>query len=231
MKGRVVLLIVAVVIIVGILMTGPVLSTLSPTTLTARLSVLAGDSLLYFDQPDAALEWYVKAYQSDPDVGTVEKISNLALSTKKYSLGEDILRSCSISNPDDPRVLAAEGNFLVGKGSYLEARDVFKNMTRAAPQDSSAWLRYGDAALMLSIFKQEEMKTLSNRTASHDQATLSRIATASLEASEFYREAVGAYQEAIRLDPKNSLYVSTRIIPHAQGMASDFGEIMQNPGT
>jgi tetratricopeptide (TPR) repeat protein len=230
MKGKWVIIVSAAVVLFMIIMIGPVLSSLNPSALDARVSILAGDALLYFDQPDAALGWYARAYHSVPDEVTVEKIGNAALKAKKYDLGEAFFNSYASQNPGDLRVLVAEGDLLMDKGAYSQARDFFRKASVAYPDNPNVWLRYGDAALFLSISKQQEMKDLSGRTRTGGQENLTAVAQASVDASDYYREAVGAYQEAIRIDPRNSLYVSTRIVPHAQGMASDFEEVLKNTG-
>ncbi|MDD4137965.1 MAG: RDD family protein, partial [Methanoregula sp.] len=189
--------------------------TVTPRGLAAHSVILAADSVADTKYPGYSLVLYDTATDLEPnDTEILIKKVYLMREVGRGDEAQTCLNHAMIANPDDSVPVIAAGDLMYADGQYLSSIRYYEKALSINREDADVWIRKGDAHLALSKIEmlgiREQYKTLTSGNAgpspSSEESTMDAF-----RSTESYREAIKAYNEAIRIDPFTSVEISGRI--------------------
>ncbi|NLD57556.1 MAG: hypothetical protein GX651_05410, partial [Methanomicrobiales archaeon] len=146
---------------------------------------------------------------------------------------KDCLTRAMEANPGDTVPIVTAGDLMYNDAQYQSAIRYYEEALGLNREDADVWIRKGDAYLAISLAEmqgmREQYKSLTARStgapSASDPSTLDAF-----RSTESYREAITAYNEAIRIDPLTSVEISGRILASTQALVGTYQGILEDIG-
>ena len=139
------------------------------------------------------------------------------------------------TDPNDTAPLMMTGNLLYDNGEYQASINYFEKALKLKPKEAAIWMRKGDAQLMIAVSEMKKMreqyKTLTTGSYTTDSANTAPANIDAFESMQSYRDAMTAYNEAIKLDPLVSVEISAHVLASTQTMVEMYQGILTDMGS
>lgn len=137
-------------------------------------------------------------------------------------------------NPNDTAPLMMTGNILYDNGEYEASVSYFEKALALNRKDAQIWVRKGDAQLAISVAEMQKMRERYRTITSGSYATGSSSAPGTdmntFESMQSYRDAMDAYNQAIKIDPLVSVEISAHVLASTQTMVEMTSGILNDIG-
>jgi len=208
--------------------------TITPQGLAAHAVIVVADSVADTNYPGCSLPLYDIATDLIPDdTGTLVKKVNVLKGEGRVEESQALLNRAILAYPDDPVPVIAAGDLLYGDGQYQASLRYYEKALSTNPKDADIWIRKGDAYLALSIIEmqgiREQYSTLTSGSAGQSPSSNASSMDA-FRSTESYREAIKAYNEAMRIDPFTSVEIAGRIMVSTQAIFTSYQGILDDIG-
>lgn len=206
----------------------------APHTASHTMTVTAG-AVADTRYPASALPLYESAVALSPDD------TEIRMSKAKFlhTLGRDEAAKADLgylmdTQPNESAPLVMTGNILYENGEYEASLHYFEKALALNRNNAAIWVRKGDANLALAMKDMQKMRqqyrTLTATTASPS----SNYPAADMDAfrsTQSYRDAMAAYNQAIKLDPLMSVEISAHVLAATQSLVEMYDGILDDIGT
>jgi tetratricopeptide (TPR) repeat protein len=201
----------AVIIIVGVFFVLPVIApAVTATSVLRDGQVAAGDTFMILNQSGIALTFYDDALAtSASDSGILKKKGEALITAGRTREAGQIYRQLLSQNANDTAVLVRTGDLLYLEGDYTGALSYYDTALTFRPDDAKIWMREGDAYLVLAMI-EEQARYDAAKERSKQSGT--PFAVEPIESTESYTKAVDRYGQAMKLDPRLTITVQSRLI-------------------
>lgn len=212
-----------------------VIATVMPQIAAHGVSAAAG-VIADTKYPVYALPLYESAVTLSPNDTTIRMSRVRAL----HAIGKDAearsdLDYAIAANPNDTVPLMMTGNLLYDNGEYEASVSYFEKALSLNRKDAQIWVRKGDAQLAISVAEMQKMRdryrTLTAGTYNDRVSKASSADMNSFESMQSYRDAMNAYNEAIKLDPLVSVEISAHVLASTQSMVEMTSGILNDIGS
>lgn len=155
-----------------------------------------------------------------------------------HALGKDTearsdLEYAIVTNPNDTAPLMMTGNILYDNGEYEASVSYFEKALALNRKDAQIWVRKGDAQLAISVAEMQNMRERYRTitSGSYVERTSAQADMNTFESMQSYRDAMTAYNEAIKLDPLVSVEISAHVLASTQSMVEMTSGILNDIGS
>ena len=156
-----------------------------------------------------------------------------------HALGKDTEARADLDylvakNPNDTAPLMMTGNLLYDNGEYEASIGYFERALSINRKNAQVWVRKGDADLAIAIRDMQKMRqqyrmlTVAG-SASGTNATL--VDKDAFRSTQSYRDAMAAYNEAIKIDPLLSVEISAHVLAATQSLVEMYDDILDDMGS
>jgi len=139
------------------------------------------------------------------------------------------------TDPNDTAPLMMTGNLLYDNGEYQASINYFEKALELKPKEAAIWMRKGDAQLMIAVVEMQKMReqyrTITSGSYNAASATDAPVNVDAFQSMQSYRDAMTAYNEAIKLDPLMSVEISAHVLASTQTMVEMYNGILTDMGT
>ncbi len=205
-----------------------------PHAASHTLTVTAG-AVADTKYPSSALPLYESAVALSP--GDTE----IRMSKAKFlhTIGSDEAAQSDLvylitTKPDEPAPLVMTANILYENGEYEASLHYFEKALSLNRNNAAIWVKTGDAHLAMAITDMQKMRK-QYRTLTADGASPSSGTTVTdvdaFRSTQSYRDAMAAYNEAIKLDPLMSVEISAHVLAATQSLVEMYDGILDDIGT
>jgi|GEM_PF-791270 len=206
----------------------------TPQGLAAHGILVAADTVADTKYPEYALPLYDTAIDLQPeDTGILVKKVHILGEEGRMGEAQACLNRAMIANPNDTVPVILTGDLLYGSGQYQSSIRYYEKALGMNRENANVWIKKGDAYLALSIVEmqgiRDQYRTLTAKNSdpygSSDASTMDAF-----RSTESYREAIKAYNEAIRIDPFTSVEISGRVLASTQVLLGTYQGILDDIG-
>lgn len=209
------------------------LVTLSPTT-AAHSLILTGAAVADTKYPESATPLYDSAVALAPDDIDIRmsRARFLHLTGRENEAKAD-LSALMITKPGESAPLVMTGNILYETGEYEASLRYFEKALDLDRESAAIWVKKGDANLAIAIADMQKMRRQYRTLTSGSQKDAPEYPAAEMDAfrsTQSYRDAMAAYNEAIRLDPLMSVEISAHVLAATQSLVEMYDGILDDIG-
>lgn len=185
--------------------------------------------------PAYAIPLYESAIALSPnDTGIrMSKVKALYSSGREGEARSDLDYAIA-ANPNDTAPLVMTGNLLYENGEYEASVSYFEKALALNRKDAQIWVRKGDAQLAISVAQMQTMReryrTITSASYTAGSSSSPPANMDSFESMQSYRDAMTAYNEAIKLDPLVSVEISAHVLASTQSMVEMTSGILDDMG-
>lgn len=206
----------------------------TPGGIATQSLVLAADAVADTNYPAYALPLYDTALDMAPENSAIlTRKVNVLRKEGRVDEAKDCLFQAMEANPGDAVPIVTAGDLMYNDAQYQSAIRYYEKALGMNRENADVWIRKGDAYLAISLAEmqgmREQYKSLTGRSigspSASDPSTLDAF-----RSTESYREAITAYNEAIRIDPLTSVEISGRILASTQVMVGTYQGILEDIG-
>ena len=207
----------------------------APHVAAKSVSVAAG-VLADTKYPAYAVPLYESAILLSPNDTAIrmEKVKVLHYMGRDTEARSDLTYAIA-TDPNDTAPLVMTGNLLYDNGEYRASINYFEKALELKPKEAQIWMRKGDAQLMIAVSEMKKMreqyKTLTTGSYNAAPATAAPANIDAFESMQSYRDAMTAYNEAIKLDPLMSVEISAHVLASTQTMVEMYNGILTDMGS
>ena len=137
------------------------------------------------------------------------------------------------TQPDEPAPLVMTANILYENGEYEASLRYFEKALTLNRDNAAIWVRKGDAHLAIAITDMQKMRK-QYRTLTADTASPSSDSPVSdvdaFRSTQSYRDAMAAYNQAIKIDPLMSVEISAHVLAATQSLVEMYDGILNDIG-
>jgi uncharacterized RDD family membrane protein YckC len=206
----------------------------TPYGFAAHSLVLAADSVAETNYPVYSLPLYDTAMGLQPeDTEILVKKVYVLREEGRVNEAETCLSRAMTANPDDTALIIASGDLMYGDAQYQSAIRYYEKALGYNRKDADVWIRKGDAYLAQSLIEMKGMREQYRSLTSTKPGQYQSSDAPSMDAfrsTESYREAIKAYNEAIRIDPLTSVEISGRVLSSTQTLVGTYQGILDDMG-
>jgi len=206
---------------------------LAPTTAAHGLT-LAGAAVADTKYPESATPLYNYAVELAPNDGDIR----MSRARFLHATGRDTEAKADLSalittRPGETAPLVMTGNILFENGEYEASLRYFEKALDLDRESAAIWVRKGDANLAIAIADMQKMRLqYRTLTASGQKDTPEYPATEmdAFRSTQSYRDAMAAYNQAIKLDPLMSVEISAHVLAATQSLVEMYDGILDDIG-
>jgi tetratricopeptide (TPR) repeat protein len=185
--------------------------------------------------PAYAVPLYESAIVLSPnDTGIRMSKVKALYSSGRVSEARSDLDYAIATNPNDTAPLVMTGNLLYENGEYEASVSYFEKALALNRKDAQIWVRKGDAQLAISVAQMQTMReryrTITSASYTDGSSPSPPTNMDSFESMQSYRDAMTAYNEAIKLDPLVSVEISAHVLASTQSMVEMTSGILNDMG-
>jgi tetratricopeptide (TPR) repeat protein len=152
----------------------------------------------------------------------------------KDSEAKSDLSTLIATEPNETAPLVMTGNILYENGEYEAALRYFEKALSLDRDSAAIWVRKGDANLAIAISDMRKMRqqyrTLTSGSL-QSPPNYSATDTDAFRSTQSYRDAMAAYNQAIKLDPLMSVEISAHVLAATQSLVEMYDGILDDIGT
>jgi len=206
----------------------------APHAAAHSLTITAG-AVADTKYPASALPLYESAVALSPDDVEIRMSEAKLL----YSIGRDeeaqtALRYLMDTRPNETAPLVMTGNILYENGEYEASLRYFEKALSLNRNNAAIWVRKGDANLAIAVADMKKMRkqyrTLTSGSASASSGNAATEVDA-FKSTQSYRDAMAAYNQAIKIDPLMSVEISAHVLAATQSLVEMYDGILDDIGT
>jgi len=206
----------------------------APHAASHSLTVTAG-MVADTKYPATALPLYESAVALSPE-DTEIRMSRAKL---LHAIGRDEEAKADLgylmdTQPNETAPLVMTGNILYENGKYEASLRYFEKALNADRDNAVIWVRKGDANLALAITDMQKMRQQYRTLTSGSPQDSPNYSAAEMDAfrsTQSYRDAMAAYNQAIKLDPLMSVEISAHVLAATQSLVEMYDGILDDIGT
>lgn len=207
---------------------------LSPTT-AAHSLILTGAAVADTKYPESATPLYDSAVALAPDdIDIRMSRARFLHGNGRENEAKADLSALMITKPDESAPLVMTGNILYENGEYEASLRYFEKALDLDRDSAAIWVRKGDANLAIAIEDMQEMRRqYRTLTSGSPQGSPEYPATEmdAFRSTQSYRDAMAAYNQAIKLDPLMSVEISAHVLAATQSLVEMYDGILDDIGT
>jgi len=155
-----------------------------------------------------------------------------------HSLGRDTearsdLEYLIVRNPNETAPLVMTGNLLYDNSEYEASLQYFEKALDLDRNNAQAWVRKGDANLAIAMTEMQSMRQ-QYRTLTGSSLPRENNASADRDAfrsTQSYRDAMAAYNQAIKIDPLLSVEISAHVLASTRSLVEMYDSILDDMGS
>lgn len=203
--------------------------------LAAHSLTLTADTIADTKYPAYSLPLYDSAMNLAPnDTGILVRKVYVLREEGRVNEARSCLDQAMAANPSDTVPVVASGDLMYADAQYQSAIRYYEKALGLNRNDANVWIKKGDAYLAESIIEMQGMREqYKSLTASRPGSPQSVSGISTMDAfrsTESYREAINAYNEAIRIDPMCSVEISGRVLASTQVLVGTYQGILDDLG-
>jgi tetratricopeptide (TPR) repeat protein len=144
------------------------------------------------------------------------------------------LRYLMVTDPNATAPLVMTGNLLYDNGEYDASLRYFEKALNLNRNDAQIWIRKGDASLAIAITDMQKMRRQYRTLTSGDTASAANYSAEDRDAfrsTQAYRDAMAAYNQAIKIDPLMSVEVSAHVLAATRSLVEMYDGILDDIGS
>ncbi len=205
----------------------------TPASLAAHSFMVAADTVADTKYPGYSLPLYDTAMSLEPeDSGIMVKKVTILGKEGRTAEAQTILNKAMIANPNDTVPVVISGDLRYSSGDYQSAIGYYEKALGMNREDAEVWIRKGDACLAISVVEMEKMRKQYRSLTDNDPITMESDAQTmdAFRSTESYRQAIDAYNEAIKIDPFTSVEISGRVLASTQALLTTYQGILDDIG-
>jgi len=206
----------------------------------AHSLTLTGAAVADTKYPESATPLYDYAVALAPDDGDIRMSRGRFL----YATGRDTEAKADLSTlittrPGETAPLVMTGNILFENGEYEASLQYFEKALDLDRESAAIWVKKGDANLAIAIADMQKMRRQYRTLTAGNQKDAPEYPATEMDAfrsTQSYRDAMAAYNQAIKLDPLMSVEISAHVLAATQslvemydGILDDIGKPMPSP--
>lgn len=185
--------------------------------------------------PASATPLYDSAVALAPD-DTDVRMSRVRFlhATGRDNEAKSDLSTLMVTDPDASAPLVMTGNILFENGEYEASLRYFEKALDLDRESAAIWVRKGDANLAIAIADMQKMRRQYRTLTSGSPQDSPNYSTAEVDAfrsTQSYRDAMAAYNQAIKLDPLMSVEISAHVLAATQSLVEMYDGILDDIGT
>lgn len=206
---------------------------LAPNTAAHGLT-LTGAAVADTKYPESATPLYDYAVTLAPDDGDIR----MSRARFLHATGRDVEAGADLSaliatRPGETAPLVMTGNILFENGEYEASLRYFEKALDLDRESAVIWVKKGDANLAIAIADMQKMRQQYRTLTSKSPQDAPEYPAAEMDAfrsTQSYRDAMAAYNEAIRLDPLMSVEISAHVLAATQSLVEMYDGILDDIG-
>ncbi|MDD5142217.1 tetratricopeptide repeat protein [Methanoregula sp.] len=206
---------------------------LAPNTAAHGL-ILSGAAVADTKYPESATPLYDSAVALAPDDIDIR----MSRARFLYATGRDTEANAELSAlittmPDESAPLVMTGNILYENGEYEASLRYFEKALDLDRESAAIWVRKGDANLAIAIADMQKMRRQYRTLTAGSQKDTTEYPATEMDAfksTQSYRDAMEAYNQAIKLDPLMSVEISAHVLAATQSLVEMYDGILDDIG-
>lgn len=206
---------------------------LAPTTAAHGLT-LTGAAVADTKYPESATPLYDYAVALAPDDGNIRMSRARFLhATGRDTEAKADLSTLMTTRPSETAPLVMTGNILFENGEYEASLRYFEKALDLDRESAAIWVRKGDANLAIAIADMQKMRRQYRALTSgspQDSLNYSAADVDAFRSTQSYRDAMAAYNQAIKLDPLMSVEISAHVLAATQSLVEMYDGILDDIG-
>ncbi|MDD1693666.1 MAG: tetratricopeptide repeat protein [Methanoregula sp.] len=140
------------------------------------------------------------------------------------------------TRPNETAPFVMTGNLFYDNGEYETSIRYFEKALSINRDDAQIWVRKGDADLAVAMVEMQKMRqqyrTLTNGSTTHSASSGDASAELSaFQSTRSYRDAMEAYNQAIKIDPLVSVEISAHVLATTQSLVDMYQGILTDMGS
>jgi TM2 domain-containing membrane protein YozV len=156
-----------------------------------------------------------------------------------HALGRDTearadLEYLVVNNPDETAPLVMTGNLLYENGEYEASLQYFEKALSLNRNNAQIWVRKGDACLAIALVDMQKMRGQYRSLTSANAYSSPQNTSTTMDAfrsTQSYRDAMAAYNQAIKLDPLVSVEISAHVLAATRSLVEMYDSILDDMGS
>jgi tetratricopeptide (TPR) repeat protein len=185
--------------------------------------------------PASALPLYESAVALSPDNTEIRMSEAKLLHTiGRNEEAQSALRYLMETQPNETAPLVMTGNILYENGEYEASLRYFEKALSLNRNNAAIWVKKGDANLAIAIADMQKMRKQYRTLTSGSPGASPDIPATDVDAfksTQSYRDAMAAYNQAIKIDPLMSVEISAHVLAATQSLVEMYDGILDDIGS